>query len=74
MIGVRFQKTGSDARKGDRIRTIANCSAIFGTNEIAIQLRCPCISWWQIGECLVDERPRGCVGYEPRRVAGCCRG
>ncbi len=57
-IGVSFQQrsvTASKARKEDRVRSVANDHAIFGSGEPAINLRCPQICWWCICECSTDE-------------------
>ncbi len=49
-IGVGFQQrsvAGSQARKGDRVRSVVSGHAIFGPGEPAIYLRCPHIyRWW----------------------------
>ncbi len=61
-IGVGFQQwgvAGSQARKEDRVRSVASGHAILGPGEPAIHLRCPRIYRWWIYKRLVDEGSRG---------------
>ncbi len=72
-IGVGFQQwsvAGSQARKEDRVRSVASGNAILGPGEPAIHLRCPRICRWWIPERPADEGSRGGIGDVPMMVAG----
>ncbi len=57
--------TGSEARKEDRTRTIANGFAVFRPGEPAIHLCCQQICWWWTCECSTVEESLGCVEDGP---------
>ncbi len=71
-IGVGFQQwsmASSQARKEDRVHSVASGHAILRPGEPAIHLRYPRVCWWWIYKCFADEGSRGCIGNGPKRVA-----
>ncbi len=71
-IGEGFQQwcvAGSQARKEDRVRSVASGRAILGPREPAIHLHCPRVCRWWIRKRPSDEGSRGGIGVGPGRVA-----
>ncbi len=63
-IGVGFQQwsVAKEARKEDRVRSVACGHAILGPGEPAIHLHCPWICRWFIYKRPADEGSRGGMG------------
>ncbi len=71
-VGVSFQQwsvTDSQARKEDRVRSLASGRAMLGQGEPAIHLRCPRIRRWWIPKRPANEGSRGGIVKGPRGVA-----
>ncbi len=66
----QWSVAGSQARKEDRVRSVASGHAIFGPGEPAMHLRCPRICRWWTCKRPVVEGSRGGRGDGPWRVAG----
>ncbi len=71
-IGIGFQQwcvAGSQARKGDRVRSVASSRTVLGPGEPAILFHWPRICRWWIRKRSADEGSRGGIGDGPGRVA-----
>ncbi len=72
-IGVGFQQwrvAGSQARKEDRVHSVASGLAILGPGEPVIRLHCPPIYQWWIYKRPAVKRSHGGIGDGPRKVVG----